>query len=352
MIISENKKPSLQEFADVMRATDELLNKEAIGRESYYKNRNGQPLEEDVYDAVIRSSKGTSFENSIQLVSGASFPDIVANKYYGIEVKSTKNNTWKSIGSSILESTRIQNVERIYITFGKLGSPVSFLSRPYEDCLSGISVTHYPRYQIDMKLKRGETIFDKMGISYDSLRIMENPVVPVSKYYRSKLKQGETLWWTDNGVEEPIPPTLRLWSTLSAEEKEDYLVRGYALFPEILGKKNTKYQNYALWLTKSCGIVNTNIRDQFSAGGKKTIYCVDMNYPDMPATFKRIANRVELIRRTIEEAEDITLIEHWKVKKLENNRISQWCKLCALEASSIGMDIKFVLRFLESLFIR
>ena len=75
------------------------------------------------------------------MVSGASFPDIVAKKYYGVEVKSTIKNQWKSIGSSILESTRDQNVERIYLTFGKLGKPVAFRSRPYEQFLSGISVT-------------------------------------------------------------------------------------------------------------------------------------------------------------------------------------------------------------------
>lgn len=32
---------------------------------------------------------------------------------------------------------------------------------------------------------------------------------------------------------------------------------GYIVVPENLGNKNAKYQNHALWLTKSCGIVNT-----------------------------------------------------------------------------------------------
>lgn len=33
-------------------------------------------------------------------------PDIVAEKYYGIEVKSTVSDKWKSVGSRILETTR------------------------------------------------------------------------------------------------------------------------------------------------------------------------------------------------------------------------------------------------------
>ncbi len=32
---------------------------------------------------------------------------------------------------------------------------------------------------------------------------------------------------------------------------------GYIVVPENLRNKNAKYQNHALWLTKSCGIVNT-----------------------------------------------------------------------------------------------
>lgn len=204
-----------------MLNTDALLNSEAPDKELYYKGRNGTQLEEDVYDALTRCATHTPFENTIQLVSGASFPDIVANNFYGVEVKSTNKNHWKSIGSSILESTRNQCVERIFLTFGKLGKPVTFKSRPYEECLSGISVTHYPRYQIDMELSHGETIFDKMGIDYDVLRKMDNPVTPVSQYYRQQLKPGEGLWWAaDYDIEETVaPPTVRLWSALSATEK-------------------------------------------------------------------------------------------------------------------------------------
>lgn len=152
MIISENRKPPLSLFRDIMTRTDVILNADAARREDYYSKRSGKAVEQDVYEAVCEAAMKTEFEGTIQLVSGASFPDIVANKYYGVEVKSTEKDHWTSIGSSILESTRNADVERIYLTFGKLGKPVQFLSRPYEDCLSGIAVTHYPRYQIDMTL--------------------------------------------------------------------------------------------------------------------------------------------------------------------------------------------------------
>jgi len=106
MIISENNKPSLDEFKSIMRKTDFILNSDAGTKEKYYANRNGTQLEIDVCDAIREATKNTVFENTIQLVSGASFPDIVANKFFGVEVKSTNKNYWHSIGSSILESTR------------------------------------------------------------------------------------------------------------------------------------------------------------------------------------------------------------------------------------------------------
>lgn len=334
MIISDNPNPELIEFQNLMSKTDEFLNADAVKREDYYAVRSGHPLEKDVFEAIKECAKGTSFQNSIQLVSGSSFPDIVAKKYYGVEVKSTKENHWTSIGSSILESTRNQDVKRIYLTFGKLGKPVEFLSRPYEECLSGIAVTHYPRYQIDMRLKNGETIFDKMGIPYDELRQMDNPVVPVSKYYRSKLKDGESLWWAANGEENVVSPVVRLWKTLTSEQKNDLIVQGYVLFPELLNMKNlkTKYDRFALWITTQ-GIVNSNVRDCFSAGGQVAMPTRSGNYIKMPAAFGRIAqNRDKIVSWLIHESEEV-LQANWKVKRISDKRIRQWCELIAAEAS-------------------
>ncbi len=334
MIFSENPTPPICEFKKLMNSTDDLLNKEAIGRDDYYSTRNGVQLESDVYDALCRCAKNTPFEKTIQLVSGASFPDIIANKYYGVEVKSTNKNHWKSVGSSILESTRDKDVERIFLTFGKLGSPVKFLSRPYEECLSGISVTHYPRYQIDMELKCGETIFDKIGIPYDTLRKLDNPVAPVLKYYKSLLGPGESLWWATEDIETNVaPPTVRLWSALSSKQKTFFTVKGYALFPEILSYSNPKkYQRYALWLATNCGIVNTNIRDQFSAGGKIDIVTANGLFEKMPASYGRIEKHIDLIKDTILSENAESLCEYWQVKNIDDDRLNQWCRLVSANA--------------------
>lgn len=325
MIISENNVALLREFQQLMSKTDILLNKDAREREEYYIKRSGIALETDVFEAVCECAKGTRFHNTIYLVSGSSFPDIVANKYYGIEVKSTKKNHWTSIGSSILESTRDQNVERIYLTFGKLGKPVEFKSKPYEECLAGIAVTHYPRYQIDMRLEKGETIFDKMGIPYDELRIMDNPVEPVSKYYKNQLGKGERLWWT--GEEKILPPIIKLWKTLTEEEKEICIVHGYVLFPELLGSSKNKYERYALWLFAQKSVVDYSVRDTFSSGGQVPLQTNKGVTVMMPAAFGRINKYKAHIEEIIYETSEEELIDSWGVEKIHENRIEQWCYL-------------------------
>lgn len=341
MIISANPKPSLQEFQQLMTHTDSLLNADAKAREEYYTQRNGKLLEKDVFEAIRESAIGTPFQDTIELVSGASFPDIVANRFYGVEVKSTEKNHWTSIGSSILESTRNQEVERIYLTFGKLGKPVQFLSRPYEQVLSGIAVTHYPRYQIDMRLGEGETIFDKMGIPYDELRLMENPVAPVSKYYKARLKPGESLWWATNETESIVPPTIKLWSALSHEEKNILIIQGYVFFPELFNIKSVKkYNRYALWLASQKAIVNTNIRDGFSAGGKVLMKTASGIEIKMPAVFGRVAKYSSYIEELLLDIPEDTLKEYWEVDSIGKNRIKQWCVLIATQANdSIGYKI-------------
>jgi len=206
-------------------------------------------------------------------------------KYYGVEVKSTKDDHWTSTGSSILETTRVSDVERIYMTFGKLGgNPVQFLSKPYEECLYGIAVTHMPRYLINMQLKKGETIFDKIGIPYDELRQMDNPIAPVSKYYRSQLKPGESLWWSGVSGDETVSATIRLWRNVPYDEKRRYTTYGCLNYPEIFGGD---YDRYALWLT-SQGVVDSHIRDQFSAGGKEPMLMSDGEIIKFPGVYRRV----------------------------------------------------------------
>ena len=87
-----------------------------------------------------------------------------------------------------------------------------------------------------------------------------------------------------------------------------------------------------MWLATHCGIINTNIRDQFSAGGKKDIFTIHGKFEKMPAAFFRIAQQKDLIIETILTTPEKTLREFWQVKQLEENRLAQWCQLIAVQA--------------------
>lgn len=337
MIVAENPKPELRSFKMLMEKTDRLLNSEAQKKGNEFKSHLAQKLELDVCNALRECAKGTEFENTIQLVSGSSFPDIVAASLYGVEVKSTEKNHWTSTGSSILESTRVKNVERIYMTFGKLGgNPVEFKSRPYEECLSEIAVTHYPRYKIDMNLKSGETIFDKMKIPYDELRNMKNPVDPVARYYKSKLNDGETLWWAPDSFdrEEGIQFSAKLFKNLDLEEKSVLTAKMLVLFPSLFKNNDkSKYEQPALWLVTNSGVTSSSMRDIFSAGGKKEFRTKSGVIVEMSAIFERVERHKELISSLIENAEASVLFKHWQVKIDNENRLYQWCCLCAKNCS-------------------
>ena len=115
-----------------MKKTDFLLNEDAKKRPEYYVGRNGNPLEDDVFDALIEGASGTSFEGTIEKISGQRFPDIVAAKYYGVEVKSTKDiaNNAKSIKAIMII------LEMVILVGRFIFSPLVLSTHHFEEILS------------------------------------------------------------------------------------------------------------------------------------------------------------------------------------------------------------------------
>lgn len=312
-------------FASLMARTDEFLNADAKMRPEYYLGRGGRLLEDDVCHALEHCAQGTPFAGQIVKISGQKFPDIVVANYFGVEVKSTKDNNWTSVGSSILESSRVSGVELIYLTFGKLGGTVSFISRPYEQCLSGIAVTHMPRYLINMQLPLGNTIFDEMGISYEQLRHLDNTIAPVSNFYRSRLAPGESLWWAGSNADETVLDKIRLWRNVPLELKK--LFKSYALvnFPQIV---SGNYDEYGLFLA-SQGVVDIHLRDQFSSGGKTAITLSDGSLIKLPAVFRRIFELIDTIVLTLAQEDPKLFNANLSLSSALNTelfsaRINQW----------------------------
>lgn len=336
MIISANAEPHKDAFSVLLNSTLLELNLNAKKTAKDFMLLAGNKLEPFIKDVLTEQAIGTAFENSIELVSGQKFPDIVAKKYYGIEVKSTTQNHWKTTGNSVLESTRVDGVERIFMLFGKLGKPVEFRCRPYEECLSEVVVTHSPRYLIDMNLSIGATIFDKMKISYDTLRTKPNPIKSVVGYYKNKLKHGEDIWWLDQG-DNPKASSLiiKIWNNLNVPEKRELKVRAMTFFPELFSNSNDKFGRLAIWLITRESVVCPNVRDLFTAGGKSDLIIGKKTYKRVPKIFKTLFDNLPKIAETIFDTSAIELAEYWRYKTTDKSKLNDWIKLVAIEAKKI-----------------
>ena len=319
------QEPDIKAFELLIERVLRVLRTEAKEQPEHYKKLLGNRLEGKVVDVLRECAAGTPFENDIELVSGQRFPDIVIQGYFGIEVKTTQANHWKSTGSSVAEGTRVGGVERIYMLFGKMCEPIEFKCRLYEECLPEVVVTHSPRYAIDMNLLSGETIFDKMGISYDELRQQTTPIRTILSYYRSKLKPGEELWWLDTeSAPSATGMVIRLWNNLTPEERNVYMIKGFCFFPELLSKHKDKFNRFAVWLSTREAIVCPNVRDIFSAGGQESIVYRSVRYEGIPKSVYRLCENLLLIKQLILSADETELSDFWGRDVKGKDRFTVW----------------------------
>lgn len=335
MLISLNKDIENTDFEKLIGLTIDTLQESSSKYNEKYLQLLGNKLEDEVYDVMCSCAQNTPFEGSIELISGQKFPDIVANNYYGIEVKSTKQNHWKTTGNSILESTRIEDIQRIYMLFGKIHNPIEFKCRLYQDCLYDVIVTHSPRYAIDMNLNQGDTIFDKVGIDYETIRQSENPVKPFKEYYRNKLTEGQELWWIDNEEYKPDSIIFRIWNSLSKSEKDVFKIKGYTYFPEILGSKQTKFDKFTLWLSVKKRVICPNIRDLFTAGGKESITINEHKLEELPKALVKFIQYINAITQEFLSTEIEELNNIWNTNfKTRKEVNSEWVSRI-IEASTM-----------------
>lgn len=278
-----------------------------------------------VFEKSLERSIGTKFENKLEHTSDRDFPDIVAADFFGVEVKATKKDDWTSIGNSVLESSRVKSVEKIYILFGKLGGDPDIKIRNYEECLKGIAVTHYPRYQIDMNLGDGESIFDKMSVPYQELRTEKNPVKKIRGYYKSHLQPGEELWWINDDLDDSTSPSpvIKFFSSLSPEDKERIKAEVFVYIPEILSSRGSKYNKAVAYLISAHGVLSPNFRDNFSAGGQ-----VEIDIKGKKITIPRIFDAMRRLKQPIinqlEKETLESLKEIWQEEPIGENTLAAW----------------------------
>ncbi len=328
------------EFAHFMRLAESWLNDAAESQKTQFRKCNGTEMEQIALRALKDVAPQTSFNaDSIELVSGLRFPDIQAARHFGVEVKSTKSDSWTSTGSSIVESTRIPDVSRIYMLFAKLGGATpEFRCRPYEQCLSNIAVTHAPRYLIDMNLAdNGEdNIFEKMSVDYDTFRRLgeKEKISSVRKYYmRANQAKGkyEMPWWMgDSDSEVSSSIMIRFFSDLTQREKSDIRARMFILFPELFSSKQDKYKRAALWMCSRYSVICSNLRDTFSAGGKvEEIGGVKFDRK-MPQVLNNLYQYRELIRKSLNNPDEALMQDvedNWGENESRNLCMDRWLEL-------------------------
>jgi len=317
-------------FAEFMALSESEFNIRSKKDPKLYRGLSPSRLEEVTRDLLKDVAPMTPFRpEDIILVSGHSFPDIMATDYCGVEVKSTKDDKWTSIGSSIVESTRNTTVENIYMLFGKLGgNPPEFKLRPYQDCLSEIKVTHSPRYMINMELSKKDNIFFKMKKPYESFRLLDEKekIAEVRNYYFQKAKtegKNEMPWW----MEETANVNLAFYNDLTTIEKEKMKIRCYIIFYSMYDSDpQSRYKKIALWLCNHYSLLCPNMRDFFSAGGVCNILYKG-KYRQYPHIVGEVLERVPVIKRLLDNP-DVELIkdidDFWDFKYDRNNLFESW----------------------------
>lgn len=252
------------------------------------------------------------------------FPDIAVGEF-GIEVKFTTNDTWRSVANSILETNRIDSVQHVYIVFGKMGGTPSVKWGDYENSVMHVRTSHVPRFEVE--IGTDQSLFEQMGISYDEFRVseMHEKMEYIRDYARGRLKSGERLWWLEDrpGEEHTLPIQARLYTKLPIEEKKRLRAEAVLLCPEIVssGRSRNKYDDVVLYFLTYHGVLAHQTRDMFSAGSvanpkndsKGGIY---------------IQRAIKLLEDEIREAavsmDDALFVEYWGVSVPPERRIREW----------------------------
>lgn len=252
------------------------------------------------------------------------FPDIAVGSF-GVEVKFTLNDTWRSVANSVLETNRIESVKRVYLVFGKMGGVPEVRWGDYEQSVIHVRTSHVPRFEVELFANR--SLFELMGVSYDEFRLlpMEEKMRLIRAYARSRLQKGERLWWLEDmpDAEHALPIQARLYTSLSSEEKIRFRAEAALLCPSIVksGRSRNKYDDVVLYLLTYHGVICHQARDLFSAGSVANPDNDDAGGIYIERALKLVEHEM---KKAALEMDDALFVEYWEESVPPEQRIARW----------------------------
>lgn len=104
----------------------------------------------------------------------------------------------------------------------------------------------------------------------------------------------------------------------------------------------------AIWLVTREAVVCPNVRDLFTAGGKRDLTIGNKIYQKVPRIFLNLFDNVPTIVETILQTSAFELSEYWETKKTEKTKLFDWIDLVAEHAKKIQdakhLNVKQILK--------
>ncbi|MBR1913583.1 MAG: hypothetical protein IJ827_02005, partial [Lachnospiraceae bacterium] len=268
------------------------------------------------------------------------FPDIAMGEY-GVEVKYTTADSWRSIANSVLETQRVEGVKYIYVVFGKMGGTPEVKWGEYEKSVVHVRTSHVPRFEVEIAADPNnvrESLFEQMGICYEEFRKLD--MSEKMKYIRSyarKIHPDGRLWWIEDKDtdEHTIPIQARLYTHLTPEEKTRLRVEAALVCPKIAksGRDKNKYDDVVLYLLTYHGVLCHQARDLFSAGSVANPQNDDEGGIYIERALKLIEDEM---RKAALEMDDKIFVEYWGESVPPEKRIKRWLE----KADEVAKDWK------------
>ena len=313
-----------EEFESMLDNCCDILTNEAR-QKGFKSSKHFEDRVREVLDSltVEDSSIKIDYDSPAQ-----AFPDIAMGEY-GVEVKYTTSDTWRSIANSVVETQRVESVKYIYVVFGKMGGIPEVRWGEYEASVVHVRTSHVPRFEVEIATSRDnarESLFKQMGIRYEEFRQLD--MAEKMKYIRAyarKIHPDGRLWWIEEkeSDEHTLPIQARLYTNLSTEEKTRLRAEAALVCPKIVksGRDRNKYDDVVLYLLTYHGVLCHQARDLFSAGSVANPQNDDNGGIYIERALKLIEDDM---KKAALEMDDAIFVEYWGESVPPKNRIQRW----------------------------